>query len=96
VCTMAKDQSLTHLESLMRECGSMEDQKVSHSCSTDWDSFKRFYRSHECRCFELQCMGITHCIIKLYEGLVILHNYIIAFRRTSGVEIYWRNWRVSC
>ena len=32
VCTMARDQSRTHLESLMRECGSTEDQQVSHSC----------------------------------------------------------------
>ena len=32
MCTMVKAQSCIHLESLMRECGSMEDQQVSHSC----------------------------------------------------------------
>ena len=30
MCTMVKAQSCTHLESLMRECGSMEDQQVGH------------------------------------------------------------------
>ena len=36
VCTMAKVQSCTRLESLMRECGSTEDQQVSHLCIIDW------------------------------------------------------------
>ena len=40
MCTMVKDQSCTHLESLMRECGSTEDQQVSCLCVLD---FQRFY-----------------------------------------------------
>ena len=48
MCTMARDQSCTHLESLMRECGSTEDQQVCHSCITNGTfskvlSFARVY-----------------------------------------------------